>query len=352
MDMMQTLLLELLFMAGSTIGLGKERPVVGAIRWDAWTGGAVTEQVERTLGPRQYHNRLPWFAEVVDDTTVKIDGRPQKIMDREIEMAAAAGLDYWAFLVYRKNHPMSVALEQYLKSRKRDRIRFCLILHSSLTVPEKLWPAERDRAVALLQEPGYQVVLGDRPLVYAFAGNEFPFERFEEFLAAARRKGLKPYCVYMGWNPASDFSRVNPKGFDAVSAYARNGNQADFTNLVKTVEEDYWNNALQAKVPYVPLVTTGWDKNPRIDNPVSWEKESAYHSQEVFPGRAEPREIAAHLQAALAFVDEHPDVCPARAVIIYAWNEYDEGGWLAPTRGDDGRPDTTRLNAIRAVLKR
>jgi hypothetical protein len=35
-------------------------PVVGAIRWDAWTGGGVTKQVERTLGLKKYHDRLPW----------------------------------------------------------------------------------------------------------------------------------------------------------------------------------------------------------------------------------------------------------------------------------------------------
>ena len=52
----------------------RPRPLVGAIRWDAWTGGAVTEQVKKTLGPRKYHDRLPWFAEVIDDRTVEIDG--------------------------------------------------------------------------------------------------------------------------------------------------------------------------------------------------------------------------------------------------------------------------------------
>ena len=76
------------------------RPQVGAIRWDAWTGGEITAQMEQTLGPRKYHFRLPWFAEVLDRDQVRIDGRPQAIMDREIDFAAGAGLDYWAFLLY------------------------------------------------------------------------------------------------------------------------------------------------------------------------------------------------------------------------------------------------------------
>jgi hypothetical protein len=76
---------------------GLPRPVVGAIRWDAWTGGEITAQVERSLGPPKYHDRLPWFAEVLAEGRVRIDGRPQTVMDREIAFAAAAGLDYWAF---------------------------------------------------------------------------------------------------------------------------------------------------------------------------------------------------------------------------------------------------------------
>ena len=75
-----------------------------------------------------------------------------------------------------------------------------------------------------------------------------------------------------------------------------------------------------------------------------------HHKQEVFPSSATPGEIAKHLQNGLSFVKEHPDICKARAVVIYAWNEYDEGGWLAPTRGPDGKPVTDRLDAVRKVL--
>jgi hypothetical protein len=332
------------------MGPAQDRPIVGAIRWDAWTGGYVTEQVERTLGPKRYHDRLPWFAEVVDDETARIDGSPQAVMDREVEFAASAGLDYWAFLLYPMDNPMGMALGQYLKSRKRDQIRFCLILHNTLKAPDSRWPAERERAIDLLLQCGYQTVLTNRPLVYAFTGDEFPFGRFREFLDAARDRGVNPYCVYMGWNPTRDYNEARDRGFDAVSAYAMGGAQPTFTGLVESVRERYWANANRSGIPYVPLATTGWDKRPRKDNPVSWEKGQDYHGQEVFPSRATPAEIADHIQEALAFVCDHPQTCPANAVIVYAWNEYDEGGWLAPTRGPDGKPDTSRLDAVRRVL--
>ncbi len=330
---------------------GADRPLVGAIRWDAWTGGRVTEQVERTLGPQKYHDRLPWFAEVVDDATVKIDGGHQSVMNREIEFAANAGLDYWAFLLYPKGDPMSSALGQYLENPKRKQIRFCLILHNALKVPEDKWPAELERAIGLLEEEGYQNVLSNRPLVYAFTGSDFAFGRFREFLSAARGKGLNPYCVYMGWNPTRDFNKVKSEGFDAVSAYAMDGDQPALAGLVESVRNRYWRNAASSGTPYVPLVTMGWDKRPRIDHPVSWEMGHNYHCQEVFPSRAAPSEITDHVREALSFVQGQPKICQANTIIIYAWNEYDEGGWLAPTRGRDGEPDHSRLDAIRLALK-
>ncbi len=350
-----------LFGAFLMIGsVGSSEPVpppaiVGAIRWDAWTGGSITEQVERTLGPAKYHDRLPWYARVVGENNVRIDGGPQGIMEQEINFAADAGLDYWAFLLYPESSSMSESMNDYLASRHRKKINFCVILHNSFGVPEEQWPKERDRAVALLQEPGYQTVLGGRPLVYAFALGEqgpFPTQRFAEFRQAAQAVGKKPYCVFMGWNPAADFRNESAKGFDAVSAYAYGSADPSFADLCQAVERQYWREAATAGVPCIPLVTTGWDKQPRKDHPVSWEKGHAYHQQETFPSVATPQEIAAHLERALDFVKRNRAVCAANAVIIYAWNEHDEGGWLAPTWTPTGTPNTERLDAIRQLLKR
>lgn len=350
---MRTTIIAVLLMcaAATLVAESRPSPLVGAIRWDAWTGGAVTEQVKKTLGPKKYHDRLPWFAEVIDDKTVEIDGGRQSVMGREIDFASEAGLDYWAFLVYPESSSMSTALKQYLKSSNRDRINFCLILHSTFKAGAK-WPKELARAVALLKEPGYQRVLDGRPLVYVFGGKDFSYHCFSEFIASAKEAGLNPYCVFMGWNPASDFKKVKKKGFDAVSAYAKGSNEPRFSDLAKAVEQDYWDNAANSKIPYIPLVTTGWDKRPRKDNPVSWEKGQKYHKQNVFPSKAAPTEIASHLDRAISFVKSHPDICVANAIVIYAWNEHDEGGWLTPTKGPNEKPDTSRLDAIRRILSK
>jgi hypothetical protein len=353
---MRTILTGLLAMIGLAVMAQESppRPVVGAIRWDAWTGGDVTVQVETTLGPRKYHNRLPWFAEVLGENKVRIDGSRQATMDREIDFASDAGLDYWAFLLDDASSSMSTALKQYLQSPRRKRINFCIILHNTLGVHASLWPAERDRAVAVMKEPGYQTVLGGRPLVYVFDvmyEGEFPTDRLAEFQAAAGKAGLNPYLVFMGWDPEGDFTRQSLRGFHAVSAYSYGGGQTNFQQLAQSLEQNQWQNAAKAGVPYIPLVTTGFDRQPRRDNPVSWEKDLVYRGPAIFPAAASPQDLAGHLERALTFVRTHLKMCPAKAIIVYAWNDYDQGGWLAPTLGPAGKPDTGRLDAISRVLK-
>ena len=328
---------------------GLENPTVGAIRWDAWTGGHVTKQVERSLGPQKYHHRLPWFAKVIKENNVKIDGSLQSVMDKEINFASDAGLDYWAFLTYPESSPMSLALTKYLKSSQRTKINFSLILHNVLDVNNNEWKNENSRIVKLLLHPEYQTVLNKRPLVYIFKKN-FDFKRISQFRKLAKKFGINPYIVYMGWNPASNFKRLSHKGIDAVSSYAKSSKRKKFSSLVKEIKKD-WHNAARASVPYIPLVTTGWDKGPRKDNPVSWEHNAKYHHQKVFPATALPNEIANHLYDAITFIKNNSKVCLANTAIIYAWNEHDEGAWLSPTWQTGGHINTERLDAIRKILR-
>ena len=93
-------------------------PVVGAIRWDAWYGrNDVVSEVERSLGPKKFHFRLPFFAQVVSDAEVRIDGDSQATMDQEIAYAVEAGLNYWAFVDYWEDPSLTIALRRYLESR-------------------------------------------------------------------------------------------------------------------------------------------------------------------------------------------------------------------------------------------
>ena len=66
---------------------------------------------------------------------------------------------------------------------------------------------------------------------------------------------------------------------------------------------------------------------------------------------AAPDEIVAHLREAIAWTKANRDINPANTIIIYAWNEHDEGGWLQPTVGVDGKTNEERIKAVAKVLR-
>ena len=149
-----------------TPAINHSRPVVGAIRWDAWIGDAagsdVGQQVERSLGPERWHIRLPFYGREISRNQVHVRGNRQEVMDREIAYASAAGLDYWAFVMYAEDSPLTLGgLDLYLRSATRSRIRFAMIVQS-YTFDE----ASIDRLVHYFRDQRYQRVAGGRPLVF------------------------------------------------------------------------------------------------------------------------------------------------------------------------------------------
>ena len=66
---------------------------------------------------------------------------------------------------------------------------------------------------------------------------------------------------------------------------------------------------------------------------------------------AAPDELAAHLRDAIEWTKANRDINPANVIIIYAWNEHDEGGWLQPTLGANGRPNEERIRTLTKTLR-
>ncbi len=349
-------------MAGQEQGCGSpnDAPAVGAIRWDAWHGdrGEAGRAVEQTLGPAKWYGRLPFFAKITGPGRVRLDGVSQDVIDREIEWAASAGLDYWAFVTYSTDDPMSLGLRRYLCSGRRSSLRFCLITECDR------WrtPQFADRVLELMRQAGYRTVLGSRPLLYVgfiddrhLAAWPDAIEGFRRTLDDLRAKALgrglaRPYVVIMDGDPRKAKQWLDALAGDAVSSYAINsgGRTMSYADLAQTVE-GLWTRWADSGASVVPLVTTGWDRRPRVEHPVPWEASpSPGGGMEDYALAATPAEIAEHLGRALEWIKSHPSKAAARSVIVYAWNEFDEGGWLAPTLSEG----TARLDAIRRILRR
>ncbi len=330
-----------------------DRPLIGAIRWDGWFKD---NPWEKNLKATKWRYRLPFFATVGDTGEVHVCGDTQAVMDREIEYAKAGGLSYWAFCYY---HPKSLGRvdaynygwRRYLASERKNDLNFCLLLQGGTHLgPTNEWDATVAQFVSLFKEPTYQRVCGGRPLVYVytcdkliphFGSAQAAGDAFRR-LRAASEKGSTgvPYLVAQIWPNQTTAEFLDAVGFDALGAYSAQGNTNSGEPYAKLVEMNrwYWNQYKATGREVVPLVNAGWDGRPR-NYPGAW-----YET-------AQPAEVANAVKSALDWTRANPSTARAGTVLIYAWNEHDEGGWLCPTLNPDGTANTERLQALATVLK-
>lgn len=322
------------------------RTLVGAIRWDGWCGDrdSVGLGLERAMTPEKYHHRLPFYATVRTPGPIEARCVTQEVMDREIAFAQEAGVDYWAFDWYSAGTGLALARELYLASARRNEVKWCTILGThSFAADEQTWLVEQFKA------PNYQCVLGGRPLLYVFQASPKHVGLVRGLREAAERAAIPaPFIVFMGWS-AAVAEVADACGADAVGAYVNPLGDRNTFAANMTHERNQWQALRGTGQQMVPTVTTGWDPRPFLDCPVPWYR-GATESHWVEP--ATPEQVAAQLQEALAYVKAHPEATLANTVLIYAWNENAEGGWIVPTLGElRDAHCPLRLDAVRAVLK-
>lgn len=330
--------------SGVVMGQSAARPLVGAIRWDAWHGerGEPGKAVERALSPKQYQWRVPFFGEVLGEDSVRIDGTAPGVMEKEIAYARQAGLDYWAFVTYAEDSPMSIGLQQYLAADAEE-LRFCLVTEA----PRWKDKSFRERVAKLMAHERYVNVADGRPLLFlGFMDEKDSADEFRKYFDEL--PAPKPYVVVMGWNCEAAEKWREKVGGDAVSAYATTGNanKSPYGELTEHVRH-FWDTAARLNTQLVPIAMAGWDRRPRTARPVPWEKwQVPGEGMEKYYDSPTAEELAGHVGDAVRWVKEHPRNSTANAVLIYAWNENDEGGWLVPTLGEG----TQRVDHLREVL--
>ncbi len=365
------------------------RPLVGAIRWDAWYGnvadisqlpdpkkrpGIVPEKaplpdpgadVLRSLSPVQWEYRRPFFARHDEKgNLLELNGNRQEIMDQEIDYANYAGLDYWAFTVYPEDCPLSWCFKKYLASTKRNKIDFCFFLVLGSSYGRFCDdPAMQDYVLKYITEPGYLKVQGNRPVLYVGFFNEKIEKQmldgfWRKYCDRIKAKGLgEPYIIICCNNPSSikTTNELRKKlGADAIGAYTFGDSLSEGApyRMLSDKTDKFVMDCIAQGVNVSPPCTTGWDRRPRFMNPVSWE---TWHKKGEFVERyiesGTPEEIANHIGRNVELLRRHPNKDGVNLILVYAWNECDEGGWLIPTLPDPRGQGTARIKALRKILR-
>lgn len=280
-------------------------------------------------------------------------------MDAEIAYAAGSGLSYWAFDVYPESMMLSCALKYYLNSTRKQDVRFALILQVPwLAYPSpELIDVQLRRFVSYFRDPAYQTVLDGRPLVFWLGLSDQSvavwggWERFRVIVAEglavhAAAAGLpRPYSILL---ESDNFVPIMVRmrgSLDGVSAYALPGGTEagrPFAEL-QAATVDFWSRVLRSGYDLLQPLPLGWDPRPRYYNPPPWLPHGEGLEHYV---QATPRQVFEAVERAQRWAVQNANYTRTRHVLIYAWNEHDEGGWIQPTLFEGA----ARLDAIRWAI--
>lgn len=334
--------------------------VAGAIRWDGWY-----ERRDLSVFPQLhissagFRQRAPLHCDVKSSSVVCVGD--QKTIDTEIVAGKRGGLSYWAFCWFERGDSFRTAWEFYQSSSIKHLIKWCAILTLRWLKPQKFNTKEiaqlADYWLDFMSRPDYQKIGGvreNRPLVYVlfvrkdldahFGGDADKVQVcIQEFKVRSKRFGIgSPYFVFL--ESGNDPVILREAGADAISNYINRlvpQTKGLYSDLDKQARA-YWAWMAKTGFEVVPIAQIGWDVRPRIENPVPWGGGNS-----GFYDMATACEFAEHIRAARHFIENNIIKCPHRLLLIYSWNECDEGGCIIPTLGD---PSGKYLDAIRGAL--
>jgi hypothetical protein len=290
----------------------------------------------------------------------------QETMDHEIAAAAAYGVDFFPILWY-YNEPgqerepnsrfLNRALDEFITSPFANRMSFFIEFcnHPPFEVTTDLqWQECLASWGKTISHPSY-LKIGGRAVFkvhgaqYFIDQNKGDIARCSKQLDSIRALFLKhgmDVMIGAGVSATGSIDAGNPiaKVFDFTCTYM------DLPNLPR-IEEDYLYERLgehcriarrvhsRDAIPYMPYMPAGWSPRP-------WPDTRPFFA---FPNRTEWRRELELMKDDLLNLPNLglplPDGTVQPAFNCYAWNEFGEGGIVAPTHGD-GYMKLEELNRV------
>ncbi len=272
----------------------------------------------------------------------------QEIMEQQINLAADNGISFFSFCWYWRPtqkeidaDPLHTSLKLFVKAKNKNRMKYCLLIanHEGFLIRDtENWRQAAKDWLQYFKDKQYVTVDG-KPLVIIFNPEDASAEGLAALQDEAKKAGLPGVAVAAcrSGDPKPGFGLRTR--YNRIPGYADGSQQHPYAELV-AAHQEVWSGSPQQ--PYIPTVTAGWDKRP-------WEGPEGLGQQPgwYYPDRT-PDAFAKFLESAITWMDQHPDqTTKERLVLIYAWNEFGEGGYIAPTKGD---PDGKYLKAVKAVV--
>lgn len=284
-----------------------------------------------------------------------------EIMRQQIDYAANAGIDWWGFCWYENTlvedpqmDYLNTALQLFREAPNKDRLEFCLL--SCHPVSSVNWETWCSKTIDCMKESNYLHVDG-RPVIVFFNSDEAinsmgGATAMSKALAAYRAKAKEAGIGEPIVGAAVQAKPANPiyrqSGFEFLTTYNNSnfGRQKaganDYTALMKG-DRTAWTISATTDLPFLPAMTAGYDMRPwATDHPTIPASDFWYTG-------VTSQLLGSHLTEMIGWTKEHRNkVLGSNLAVIYAWNEYGEGGWLTPSVAEGN----LRLEYIRAAIER
>lgn len=296
----------------------------------------------------------------------------QQCMGYEIQIAAGYGVDFFQFLWYppeadpkskRKaklsdpGQRLNDGLRYYLGSPRRHDVRFTVeyVNHPPFNISDVEWPEACRIWAKYMAEPTYLRI--NRKAVFKIHGLEHFYrqcggnigkvaDRLAQLRDAANQAGAGSLLIGAGVTSGDKVGMSAAEPFDWLTTYMdmppvkAQAEPYPYNQLIDFAADSWKKHVEKYKKTYVPYVPAGWDPRPWGD------KRPPFKA----PTREEWR---AALDRTKTAMDNDPQLTMPtghekrqKMLLIYAWNEFGEGGIVAPTRGDQ----YMKLEVIREVF--
>lgn len=292
----------------------------------------------------------------------------QATMDSEINEASAYGVDYFQMLWYVQEpvrdenvHHLNDCIEQFMKSPNNMKMSFSLEFcnHPPFEIiDDAIWAKSIDCWIGVMKHPQY-LRLNGRPLFkihglsYFYEQNNKDFNKAKSKIDLLRRRALENgvgQLLISGGVMSSGLNENEINAADLVdflSTYMDipelpvRDDDYPYENLIEQAQNGRKIHALTSPKPYMPYIPSGWNPKPWGDPRPNFK----------FPNNEEWENALSNIKNDL---DHYPNLKVPdgsggqKMFSIYAWNEFGEGGIIAPTLGENHM----KLEAIKKILKR
>lgn len=299
----------------------------------------------------EFPERFPLLGEYNDQETI----------DREIVAAAENGVDFFLILWYYngtdEREPNSRFLNQglsgFLQSTVADRmsfsIEFCNAAIYQVTSDEE-WADCIKTWVQAMRHPSYLRV-GGKLVFKVHSGQQFWLQNGSDLQVCERRLSDLRQAVRQAELGEMLIGVGAQVGHPAISCFDFTGTYMEVP-LLPQRDENYPYAVLADQIgsiraghandakAYLPFMAAGW-------NPRPWPDNRPYFSMPTKEEwLSELKQIKQDLGEMKGLGLPLPDGSHQKAFTIYAWNEFGEGGFVAPTKG----AGWMKLKAIREVF--